>query len=215
VIADVFKDLVKGTPAYPVLVWWRNKRQVAHWRNSGNPSPPDCYKYAVIQEYGVRHGIRTMIETGTLHGNAIHANLRNFDRIYSIELSEDLHRRAVERFRRSGHVKILQGDSGKVLPKLLAEISVPALFWLDGHYCGPGTAKGDLSAPIEAELGAILEHPIKKHVILIDDAACFDGTCDYPTVVAIREFVLSRQPDARFEVADNIMRICPPTGLRG
>jgi len=209
-LVDVLKGLVKSTPIYPPLLRWRNRRQIAYWKKTGSPYPPDCYKYGVIKEYAERHGIRLMIETGTFRGNAILANLRNFDRIYSIELSEHLYKQAVERFKHCAHVKIMQGDSGKVLPILLKEIDEPALFWLDGHYCGGVTARGDLNAPIETELEAILTHPIESHVILIDDAVCFDGKNDYPTVTALRDLVSSRHPGASFELIDNIMRICPP-----
>jgi hypothetical protein len=81
---------------------------------------------------------------------------------------------------------------------------------LDGHYSAGITARGDLDTPIMAELSAICDHPIDGHVILIDDARCFTGEDDYPTVDEVRDFVASRKPDHGFELALDIMRITPP-----
>ena len=132
-----------------------------------------------------------------------------FRHVYSIELDEDLHRRAAQRFAACKDVAILQGDSGQVLPQLLANIAEPALFWLDGHYSADITAKGEKETPIMKELGNISRHPVKQHVILIDDARCFDGTHDYPTLKELEGIARQYWPDSTFEVRDDIVRIAP------
>ena len=101
----------------------------------------------------------------------------------------------------------MQGDSSKVLPELLDKIKKPCLFWLDGHYSGGITGKGDLNTPILNELKSIFSHQIKDHVILIDDARCFTGEEDYPTIKALKEFVIKNRPDWVFEVRNDIIRI--------
>jgi hypothetical protein len=204
------KSVIKKTPVYSVLKWWRNKRQLALWKSKGCPvPPPSCYKYGVIREYATRYQTRLFVETGTYFGEAVNANLHRFDRIYSIELGEELYKQAADRFKRWTHVKILPGDSAKVLPSLLKEIREPAVFWLDGHYSAGITAKGEQDTPIEAELEAILTHPVKGHVILIDDARCFDGTNKYPSLSQTRDLISSRDPDVSFEVVHDIIRVCP------
>ena len=105
------------------------------------------------------------------------------------------------------HVEILHGDSGVVLPELLRRISEPALFWLDAHYSTGETVRGELDTPIEQELKAILNHSVRNHVILIDDARNFIGTNDYPTAEKIEQVALSH--DYLFEMKNDNFRIYP------
>jgi hypothetical protein len=81
------------------------------------------------------------------------------------------------------------------------------LFWLDGHYSGGITAKGPLDTPIVKELDSILNHSVTGHVILIDDARCFVGENDYPTIDELREILHTERPRWVFEVKDDIIRI--------
>ena len=83
----------------------------------------------------------------------------------------------------------------------------PCLFWLDGHYSEGITAKGQLNTPILAELNHILNHSIKDHVILIDDARCFNGLDDYPTIDELKKIIVDKKPALQFSVADDIIRI--------
>ena len=95
-------------------------------------------------------------------------------------------KRAQKRFENDHKVKIIKGDSGKVLKDIVKEISEPILFWLDGHYSSEFfigdeyfvTAKSDLNTPVEEELRTILASR-RDHIILIDDARLFNGTDDY------------------------------------
>jgi hypothetical protein len=99
------------------------------------------------------------------------------------------------------------GNSSKVLPKIIKEIEEPCLFWLDAHYSEGITVKGDKETPIMEELNHIFSHSIKDHVILIDDARCFTGINDYPSIEELKHFVLNKFPKHRFNVKDDIIRI--------
>lgn len=57
------------------------------------------------------------------------------------------------------------------------------------------------------ELKSIFSHKIKNHVILIGDARCFTGQEDYPTIIALKEFVMKNRPNWVFEVRNDIIRI--------
>ena len=72
-----------------------------------------------------------------------------------------------KKFSKLTHINLIKGDSSEKLPEILKSLKEPALFWLDGHYSDEITAKGDLNTPIYNELTAILNHPIKNHVILM------------------------------------------------
>ena len=60
---------------------------------------------------------------------------------------------------------ILNGDSSYILGDLLKEIKSTVTFWLDAH-------NGYKTALIN-ELRAIAKHPVKNHIIMIDDLRCW------------------------------------------
>lgn len=193
----------------------RDKLKIISWRNAGGPNPPpNAVKRRIISSYASLLGAETFIETGTLYGDMDYAMKDRFKHIYSIELNEDLWRRAVHRFRHYGHIQILHGDSGEVLPRILRQVSTKCLFWLDGHYSGGITAKGLTETPIMQEIQAILQHPIKGHVLLIDDARCFDGTQDYPTLRELKDFIALHAPEYMFSTANDVIRIHPSTSVQ-
>lgn len=132
-----------------------------------------------------------------------------FERVVSIELDDRLYERARARFASDRNVTILRGDSGQVLGELMPTIEHPCLFWLDGHYSGPGTAKGIEETPVMRELRHVLEHRVCGHVILIDDAREFNGTHDYPTIEALRAHLGRARSDLAFECRDDVIRLTP------
>ena len=100
----------------------------------------------------------------------------------------------------------MYGDSIDVLPEILAKIEQPCLFWLDAHYSGGVTAKGKKETPILQEIQYILNHDIDRHIILIDDARCFNGQNDYPTIQELKNIILSHLPDWLFEIDNDVIR---------
>ena len=199
-----------GEPIARLRAEWLARKAVAAWEAAGRPvPPPHAYKAHVVREYGRRFGVHVLVETGTYLGDMLEAARPGFAELYSIELDRELHQRAVQRFARRENVKILCGDSAEILPQLVADLDGPALFWLDGHYSAGITARGGKDTPIIAELEAIARHPASGHVILIDDARCFDGTHDYPTLWELEGVASRHWPHHVFEVKDDIVRIHP------
>lgn len=171
--------------------------------------PPHVVKQEIIRYFQKLYSIRILIETGTFRGEMVYAQRKNFEKIISIELSEELFKIAKNRFKNYKHIEIIHRDSGKILEELINKISEPAIFWLDGHYSGFETAKGDLETPINRELKTVLNSEI-NHIILVDDARMFIGKNDYPTIQEVKEFALSRKNNYLFNVEDDIIRIYPP-----
>ncbi|MBC8052890.1 MAG: hypothetical protein H7Y13_07485 [Sphingobacteriaceae bacterium] len=161
-----------------------------------------------IHQCREKYNTRILVETGTFLGDMVEAQKHYFEKVISIELSKDLHLRAIERFKDDKCVTILQGDSGIVLKDLLSQINQPALFWLDGHYSAGITAKSDKNTPVLAEIEVIIKH-LETHIILIDDARLFTGEEDYPTIPELCDFVLSLNPSKHIYVADDIIFITP------
>jgi hypothetical protein len=181
--------------------------QVKNWESKGRPMPPPHYlKQQTIKYYQSKYHLKMFIETGTSYGDMIEALKRNFDQLYSIELGKDLWKRAVKRFRNDANVTILQGDSGKVLEKITCDLSEPAIFWLDGHYSGGVTAKGDKECPILEEVNAIFKFKNIAHILLVDDARSFDGQHDYPTIEELTNHIKAKNNKYEVVVKDDIIR---------
>jgi len=182
---------------------------IENWINSGRPVPPPHYiKQDTIQEMANRYKLNTLIETGTYLGEMVEAQLNHFERIYSIELNEKLFRKAVRKFRASEHVHLLKGDSGKVMASLIRQINTPSLFWLDGHYSGGITSRGEKECPVIEELDIITSTNL-PHVILIDDARLFNGSHDYPAAEQILSLCRNTAFTYQMEIKDDIIRLLP------
>jgi hypothetical protein len=179
--------------------------------------PPYDEKRKILLSYKEKFGLKIFIETGTFLGDTIQAFRNDFGSLISFELSEDLADKAIQRFKDDGRIKIVHGDSGKLLSSEIRDFDQPCLFWLDGHYSSEffigeefiKTAKGDKDTPILQELEAILSHKVKNHVILIDDARCFKGKDDYPSFEKLVSFVKERNPKLNIVKKRDIIRITP------
>ncbi len=193
-------------------IWQQTTGQrmlIAH-RLQGSPiPPPHAIKLYWIKQYQQKFQLTTLVETGTLHGATVAAMLHQFKKINSIELDSDLYQRAQSKFEQYSHVQIWNGDSKNLLPEILPDISDRCLFWLDGHFSGAGTARGDIDTPIVEELAAIRAHDRCDHVILIDDARLFDGTSDYPHLTELRRLLMEINPGYSVKVVDDIVQVFP------
>lgn len=189
----------------------RNLRQLVQWNLSDRTQPPPQFiKQRIVKEYQRRYALSVFIETGTYLGDMIDAVRDVFRELYSVELSQELFERARERFADCPSVHILQGDSSEVLPRVLENLKEPALFWLDGHFSGGITARGSVDFPILQELAHISRHPIKDHLILIDDARLFDGQLAMPDMTQLAEGLKAINPQYVIQQEADIIRACPP-----
>ena len=193
----------------PTTTIINHEEQLAEWEKNGRPSPPPhIVKQMAIDEHQKKFDLKVLVETGTYLGDMVEAQRNHFEKIYSIELSKKLFRRANKRFKLFPQITILNGDSGIVLNKLLPGIDMPALFWLDGHYSGGITAKGAKECPVPEELEAILKSDF-YHIILIDDARLFNGTHDYPTLDQVKQICEKSGRNYSLTVKDDIIRLIP------
>jgi hypothetical protein len=122
-----------------------------------------------------RHfGLTAFVETGTYMGDTV-ANLADlFERLTSIELAPELAAQARVRFATQPHVSIIGADSSEGLKIAFNRIpDQPALIWLDAHYSGGTTARGDGNTPVLAEVEQILTMRDGRDVILVDDVRYF------------------------------------------
>ena len=119
-----------------------------------------------------RQNRNIFIETGTADGDGVQFALdAGFKEIYSIELSDSLHKKALDRFKDYDNIHLIQGSSEIELPKLLSELNSSFVLWLDAHWSG-GVYIGELmSVYLPKELNSIVNYSSKfdKSLVLIDD----------------------------------------------
>jgi SAM-dependent methyltransferase len=119
-------------------------------------------------------GVRCFVETGTYLGDTLAQLADDFESLHSIELSSDCYAHASARFADKPQIRLVNADSTSGLDTVLRGLSEDrALFWLDAHYSGGETAKGQSNTPVKAELETILAHPHRNDIILVDDLRYF------------------------------------------
>lgn len=202
------RALTKRSDVYSA--WQRSKqhKEYEQWLLAGKPvPPPHRVKQLTVSEYASKYNLKILVETGTYLGDMINSVISNFDKIYSIELDVELFQLANIRFSGVKKINLFQGDAGSVLQDVLKQINSPSLFWLDAHFSSGVTARSELDTPIQQELIQIFKHPLAQHhVILIDDARCFNGKGDYPTITSLQKCA-ETAGFSQFTVKDDIIRM--------
>ncbi len=185
----------------------------ALWYLKGCPAPPPHeYKTKIIKRYGSDYALSNLIETGTFLGDTVRAQLRNYDYIASIELSHKLYIENVDRLKGVEKVRLYEGNSAELLKGMISDVpdkNRGVLFWLDGHYSGGVTAKGEKDTPIMNELDIIFRAGLERFVVLIDDAIDFKGKDGYPTLEGLKEYIATKERKCSVEIEKNIIRIVP------
>ena len=117
-----------------------------------------------------KHVNPVLVETGTYEGDGIETALRvGFKKIISIELFEGFVVACRKKFASDQRVTILQGDSAIMLWDAIKDVNEKITFWLDGHAFPEEDKPLGTACPLIDELEQISRHPIKNHVIMIDD----------------------------------------------
>lgn len=131
----------------------------------------------LVLSFTQKHPIKYFVETGTFKGDSSIWAAQYFEKVYTIEIDETLHKNASTRSDAPKNITFVLGNSKDQLANIVREIDAPALYWLDGHWC-MGAGGKDHECPLEDELKAI--QPRQDSVILIDDARCFLGKLPPP-----------------------------------
>jgi hypothetical protein len=163
-----------------------------------------------LREYGRAHELRLFVETGTYEGETAWALRREFDKIVTIELSDELWRLARARFAHVPNIDVRRGNSPTVLRSVLRDVCERALFWLDAHASTTKSARVQLPSPVLQELEVVLAHDVAGHVILVDDARLLNGRDGWPETAELEAIVHRLRPDLEFRVAEDVIRIRSP-----
>jgi len=159
------------------------KRTIEIWLKEGEKLPvPHAMKRKIIKEIIQKNNIQAFVETGTYKGYMVDAVKDLLPKIYSVEINTFLAHKAIKRFHKHKNVKIIKGDSSKEIPEIIAKLNNSSFFWLDAHFSGGITGKGEEDSPLKKELKFIKENAPSGSIIAIDDIADCNGHNGYPSL---------------------------------
>ena len=128
-----------------------------------------------------KHGIDTLVETGTQVGRTAVWAARHFKKVITIEVDEGYFGRTVEKHGHVQNIEFIYGDSGEVLLDVMPRLTTPAMFWLDAHWSRDLLyGRPEVICPVMTEIAAINTFPDPGHIIMIDDARLFLGENSWP-----------------------------------
>lgn len=187
------------------------------------PLPPplkrlmiDAFREGLVSVWGNQV---SCIETGTFHGDTTEYLSSVFYKVITIESHEPLYSKAIEKFRKNDNVEVLFGDSASAMEVALKKCDRdrPILFFLDAHFSGEGTGKGDMgkTCPTFGELACIQNFgDLSRCAILIDDMRNFGdpNRSHYPNINYIKEW--ARMLNLKFRSSSDIIQIADENTMK-
>ena len=171
-LAKMLKRRVK-----PTFLYWANKKF--------NLPAPQLIKVNVLARNGIKNG--DWVETGTYLGDTTKFLAKQFPKslIYSLEPDKKLFQFTKLRLKRFKNIRLFNASSEEYFDKIVKDQKNTTNFWLDGHFSGDVTYKGNQISPILIEL-EIIEKYIKQMpsiCVFVDDIRDFndDLKSGYPS----------------------------------
>jgi hypothetical protein len=190
---------------YPLVDFYRCIAFLSAVSQGKCAAPPHRIKLRVILSRLRAMDRPIFVETGTYFGDTISAVNAMCSTALSIEIDPYLFARACQRFRNNPRVRILHGDCVEILPRIIADLQRPALFWLDAHYSAGLTSRGRIDDPIMLTLEQLNAQSIRSHVLLIDDASSFDGREARPDLPDVLKLLRKINQRYRLSIIHNII----------
>ena len=171
------------------------KRSLNKWfkRNFESPSP-EFVKHRVLKRFNLENS--TWIETGTYYGDTTKFLSEFAKKIFTIEADTRLFNIAKKKFDKSETIKVIHGESEKIVKKILTEenLTKNICFYLDAHLCQDHLinkktyGKENDGTPILNELN-IIESQLENFEninVLIDDIRLFGiNFQNYPSLESL------------------------------
>lgn len=165
-------------------------------------NPHSYFKFLILNRIRQQTGARVLIETGTYLGVTSARCAAVFDYVYTIELDSQLAKQATRNLSRKRNVRVLQGDASELLPQLLQDQKINnVLVFLDGHFSGGATAKGDVPEPAVLEIETLGLQRDKVRAIVIDDFRSFGTEPGFPTKSALLASAEKHFGDHKFSIS--------------
>lgn len=182
------KKSLEPTPLAAAYGWTHGEHLV---------SPPAIAKQRHLLNAFKSRKHRIFVEAGTYKGETTAFFVHYADQVVSVELHDGLFAAAQQRFERHTNVTLVHGDSLVEIPKVVANCSSPPLVFLDGHFSGAGTAKGEEMEPAESTLRRLADVAPAGTTIVIDDLRLFgSGLAGFPQLDVITATARAAFPTA-------------------
>lgn len=148
--------------------------------------PQHLHKSLLAAALGLQAGKKYFVETGTYIGQSLYKVSGLFERLWSVEASEELHTAALALFTAKGveAVELSHGSSVEMLRQLPPNVAQDAVFFLDAHYSHGITSEEYGRCPVLDEIAIILESS-PTALVVVDDLRTMSGLHGYPTLIEI------------------------------
>ena len=118
------------------------------------------------------YNLPTFVETGTWKGDTSVWASQHFQKVFTVEFAKHIYESTSSIYSHVKNIEFLWGHTKDQLKFIVPQLNEPALFWLDAHWMGGGTAGENDECPLLEEL-EIINNSEWEHFILIDDARLF------------------------------------------
>jgi hypothetical protein len=148
------------------------------------------------------------VETGTWLGETILQFVNDFDKLYTIEVSEKVYNDFNKKDYNKNKLKSILGDSAIVIESVIKELSSDTIFFLDGHYSSGATGKGIKDVPLLEELKSIYDKFNYGAILIIDDLRLFGTKIheDWNDITRENIFsILSERVTESLEIKDRLI----------
>lgn len=130
----------------------------------------DCKQLIILLKN--QYNLPTFVETGTFQGSTSVWAADHFPKVFTIEFAKHIYESTSSAYAHVKNIEFLWGHTKEQLQLVVPLLKEPALFWLDAHWMGGGTAGENDECPLLEELQIINDSEC-EHFILINDARLF------------------------------------------
>lgn len=148
------------------------------------------------------------VETGTYMGETILRFIDDFEKLYTIELSNHFYDDFNKKNYNRDKLKSILGDSSEKIKEVINEINDKTIFFLDGHFSSCGTAQGAKDVPLCEELKNINDYFNYEAIIIIDDLRLFGTNIheDWSEITKEKMLdILIDRVDSHLEIGDRLV----------
>ena len=164
-------------------------RDLILWNKRGFlDNSPQFIKQKILKKNSIKNAV--WIESGTYLGSTTSFLSKISPHVHTIEPEKTLYLNAKKQFFQC-NVTCYNDTSENIIHLIIGNLDGEINFWLDGHYSGGITFKGDIECPVLKELETISQNlkKFKKICIFIDDARCFFEGNEYVNYPSINKII--------------------------